>query len=49
MIWTIWDVLAIGFWVLLFLVFLILCIVGVIQQKLHNFFRKKKDNKESEE
>jgi hypothetical protein len=22
---------------------------GVIQQKLHNFFRRKKDNKESEE
>lgn len=47
-VWTIGDILVIGFCVLVFLVLLILCIVGVIQQKLHDFFRRKKDNKESE-
>lgn len=45
---TVWDILLIGFLVLWFLVMLILCTVGVIQQKLHNF-RRKKDNKERED
>lgn len=47
-VWSIWDIIGIAFWVLVILVFILVCIVSVIKDKLHNIFRKNKTNKESE-
>lgn len=48
-VWSIWDILGIVFWVLIILVFILVCIANVIKGKLHNIFRKNKANKESED
>jgi len=48
-VWSIWDILGIAFWVLIILVFILVCIANKIKGKLHNIFRKNKANKESEE
>lgn len=48
-VWSICDIVGIAFWVLVILVFILVCVVAVIKDKLHNIFRKNKANKESEE
>lgn len=48
-VWSIWDIIGIAFWVLVILAFILVCIVVTIKDKLHNIFRRKKANKESEE
>jgi Na+-transporting methylmalonyl-CoA/oxaloacetate decarboxylase gamma subunit len=47
-VWSIQDIVGIAFWVLIILIFILVCIANVIKDKLHNIFRKNKTDKESE-
>lgn len=47
LVWNIFDVIGLALWILIILVFIIVCLVVLIKDKLHNIFKKNKTKKGS--